>query len=144
MGLHICNQRLYLLSQLKKQGLTLAKLQTVFDAIVLSRILYGAPAWSCYAQSMDIDCIQKMLMKAKRWQIISQEYDIVDLFKDCDMSLSKAVLNTKHSLNHLFHVKQQNFHCMTLRPRGHNFSLPKFKYQYTKNSFVNRSLFLNV
>ena len=128
----------------KKQGLTLAKLQTVFDAIVLSRVLYGAPAWSGYAQSTDIDCIQKILMKAKRWQIISKEYNIVDLFKDCDKSLFKAVLNTKHSLNHLFHDKQQYIPCMTLRPRGHNFSLPKFKYQCTKNSFVNRSLFLKV
>ena len=114
MGLHICHQRLYLLSQLKKQELTFAKLQTVFDAIVLSRVLYGAPGWSCYAQSIDIDCIQKMLMKAKRWQIISKEYNIVDLFKDCDKSLFKAVLHTKYSLNHLFHVKQQNFHCMTI------------------------------
>ena len=52
--LHICNQRLYLLSQLKKQALTLAKLKTVFDAIVLSRLLYGAPAWSGYAQSIGI------------------------------------------------------------------------------------------
>ena len=52
--LHICNQRLYLLSQLKKQRRTLAKLQTVFDAIVLSRVLYEAPAWSGYAQSTGI------------------------------------------------------------------------------------------
>ena len=36
--LHICNQRLYLLLQLKKQGPTLAKLQTVFVAVVLSRL----------------------------------------------------------------------------------------------------------
>ena len=82
--LHISNQRLYLLSQVKKLGLTLAKLQSVFDAIVLSRVLYGAPAWSGYAQSTDIDCIQKMLLKAKCWQIISKEYNIVDLLKDCD------------------------------------------------------------
>ena len=114
--------------------------------VAMSRVqvLYGAPAWSGYAQSTDIDCIQKMLMKVKRWQIISKEYNIVDLFKDCDKSLFKAVLNNKHSLNHLFHVKQQNFHCMTLRPHGHKFSLPKLKYQCTKNSFVNHSLFLYV
>ena len=34
--LHIFNQRTYLLTQLKRQGLPLAQLQSVFDAIILS------------------------------------------------------------------------------------------------------------
>ena len=33
--LHICNQRTYLLTQLKRQGLSLPQLQSVFDAIIL-------------------------------------------------------------------------------------------------------------
>ena len=34
-----CNQRLYLISQLKKQGLTVTGTEIVFNAIVLSKIL---------------------------------------------------------------------------------------------------------
>ena len=41
----ICIQRSYLLTQLKRQGLSMAQLQFVFDAIVLSRVLYAASAW---------------------------------------------------------------------------------------------------
>ena len=44
--MHICNQRSYLLTQLKRQDLP--QLQSVFDAIVLSRVLYAAPAWIGY------------------------------------------------------------------------------------------------
>ena len=40
----ICNQRLYLLAQLKRQGLELRALHSVFNAIVVSKILYALPA----------------------------------------------------------------------------------------------------
>ena len=33
---------------LKRQGLPMAQVQSVFDAIVLSRVLYEAPAWRGY------------------------------------------------------------------------------------------------
>ena len=36
--LHICNQRTYLLTQLKRQGLLQTQLQSVFDAIILALI----------------------------------------------------------------------------------------------------------
>ena len=46
--LHICNQRTYLLTQLKRQGLPQTQLQSVFDAIILARVLYASPAWRGY------------------------------------------------------------------------------------------------
>ena len=41
--LKICSQRVYLLKQLRDQGLPFQKLHTVFQAIV--RIMYALPAW---------------------------------------------------------------------------------------------------
>ena len=38
-----CNQRLYLLAQLKRQWLELRALHSVFNAIVVSKILYALP-----------------------------------------------------------------------------------------------------
>jgi len=43
--LGVCNQRLYLLSQLRKQGLSDECVAVVYDAIVLSKVLYALPAW---------------------------------------------------------------------------------------------------
>jgi len=40
------SQRVYLLKQLRDQGLPLQKLHTVFQAIVLSRLMYALPAWA--------------------------------------------------------------------------------------------------
>ena len=42
--IHICNQRSYWLTQLKRQSLPMAQLQSVFNAIALSHVLYAAPA----------------------------------------------------------------------------------------------------
>ena len=55
---HICNQRLHLLNQLRKQSLPQSELQCVFVAIVLSRLLYAAPAWTGYASTSDIESMQ--------------------------------------------------------------------------------------
>ena len=60
------DQRTYLLTQLKRQGLSLAQLQSVFDVIILSRVLYAAPAWRGYLSAADTECLQQLFVKAKR------------------------------------------------------------------------------
>ena len=42
--LNICCQRIFLLKQLRDQRLPLQNMPTVFQAIVLRRLLYGLPA----------------------------------------------------------------------------------------------------
>ena len=77
----------------------------------------------------------KMLDQAKRWQIVLQDYNFVELLNKCDNALLMALLFHNHCLNHLYLVKQ-HIHCMTLRHRGLNFALPVFRYQLAKNSFI--------
>ena len=81
-----------------------------------------------------------MLVKAKRWQLMSRDYKFMNMLNDCDIALYKAACNTNHCLNHLFKPKQR-FHDMILQPRDHNYSLLKLKFQTSINSFINRSLF---
>ena len=47
----LCNQRTYLITQLKLQGLPQEQLQNVFDAIIVSRLLYAAPECRGYLSS---------------------------------------------------------------------------------------------
>ena len=129
---HTCNQRLYLLNQLKKQSLPRAELQSVFVAIVLSRLLYASPAWNGYATASNM---KKVLIKAKRWQIVDEDYVLEELFRDCDRTLFSAAQSNNHCLNHLFLVKPNRVHTMSLRPRGHNFALPLLRYELAKKIF---------
>jgi len=44
--LKLCSQRIYLLKLLRDQGLSRFHLNTIFDALVLSRLRYAISAWS--------------------------------------------------------------------------------------------------
>ena len=123
--LHICNLRTYLLIQLKRQGLPQMQLQSVFDAIILARVLYALSAWRGYLSAENIDSLQQLFIKAKRWQIVTDNYDISQLFDKGDMVLFKSSLNVNHCLRHLYPDKRHHVHSMTLRPCDHNFTLPK-------------------
>ena len=80
---HICNQQTYLLTQLKRQGLPHMQLQSVLDSIILACVLYASPAWQGYLSATNIDSLQQLFIKAKRWQIVTVSY----LFDNCDMAL---------------------------------------------------------
>ena len=125
----LCNQLTYLFTQLKRQGLPQEQLQNVFNAIIVSRLLYAPPAWRCYLSFARIDCLQGVLYKAKRWNLICHEYNVVDLLDKCDRTLFKSSVCINHSLNHLFPDKRRLTQLLSLRPRGHDFSLPQLKYR---------------
>ena len=73
----------------------------VFQAIILSRILYASPAWYGYASDVDIDSIQKILGKSKSWHIVNSDFIVVDLLRNNDLGLFQAVKASNHCLNPL-------------------------------------------
>ena len=94
-----------------------------------------------YAHIVDIEGVQKMLDEAKRWQIVLQDYNFIELLNKCDNALFRASLLHNHCLNHLYTVKQ-HIYCTTLRRRRHNFELPVLRYRLAKNSFINPASWL--
>ena len=69
----------------------MAQLQSALDAIVLSRVLYAAPAWRCYLSEGEMANLQQLFAKAKRWNIVASNYDI-------DVLL---IIVIEHFLDHL-------------------------------------------
>ena len=61
--------------------------------------------------------LKKVLIKAKRWQMVDKGYVLEELFKDCYRALLSAAQSNNHCLNHLFLVKPNHVHTMSLRPR---------------------------
>ena len=61
----------------------------------------------------DIDCLQQLFVKAKRWQIVSDNNDVCQLFDNCDMALFKSPLNVNHCLRHLYPDNRHDVHSMT-------------------------------
>ena len=104
--MHICNQRAYLLTQLKRHGLPLAQLQQMFDSIILARVLHAVPALQGYFSSTDINCLQQFLNKAKRWNITACNYSIDEFLNKCDIAMFKSSLKVHHCLNRIYVSKQ--------------------------------------
>ena len=65
----------------------MAQLQSVFDAIVLLRVLYAAPAWGGYLSAGEMASLQQLFAKTKRWNIVASNYDIDVLLDNCDRTL---------------------------------------------------------
>ena len=113
----------------------MAQLQSVFDAIVFSRVLYAARAWRGYLSAGEIASLQQLFAKAKRWNIVARNYYIDVLLDNCDRTLFRSSLYITHCFHHLFSDKHDHTHTMTLRSRAHKYSLPRFKFLNARNSF---------
>ena len=66
--LTIANQSLFILSQLKNEGLALDSLHIVYQAIIQSKIIYALPAFAGQLTAMDIHITRfdALACKAKR------------------------------------------------------------------------------
>ena len=84
------------------------QLQSIFDTIILACVLYASPAWRGYLSAENIDSLQQLFIKAKRWQIVTDKYDVSQLFDKGDMALFKSSLNVNHCLCHLYPDKQHH------------------------------------
>ena len=136
-----CNQRLYLLAQLKKQGLGINQSDLILQAIILSRIRYALPMYYRFLTTDMINRINAIFRKAKKWNLTNTVYTIIDIAEEMQINLFQLSKRSNHCLNHLYIVKTHDQDRVTLRPRGHKYELPLFKYDFTAKSFVVNSLF---
>jgi len=138
--LKVCNQRLYLLNKLKHAGLDEQGLATMFQAIVLSRVLYALPAWFGRLTQLDIGCINGLFRKAHRWQLSGHVYTVEQLAETADAGLFKAIAsNPNHSLYQILPPFRPNQY--SLRKRGDPLQLPIINTTLLKSTFINRCLF---
>jgi hypothetical protein len=136
----VCNQRLYLLSQLKKQGLGATARDSIFLAIVVSRIMYALPVFYGYLTQKDKNLIQSVFVKATKWQLLLFPPDFDTLVDRAEHNLFQQSLDEDHCLHHIYTPKIKDPDAMVLRKRGHNFVLPSPKSEFNSRTFIVRTL----
>jgi len=87
--LTIGNQRLFLLSQLKNQGLALDSLHIVYQSIIQSKITYALPTFAGQLTAMDITRFDALARKAKRRGLAKTIPSMLEIIEDHDESLFK-------------------------------------------------------
>lgn len=133
------SQCMYALKILKNFGLSLDLLHTVCFATLISRLTYASPAWIGFANSCEIDKLQAVLNKSKRWGFLKNAVNIRDLIENQDNILFRKVLNDSRHVLHLLlpPIKESQY---SLRPRIHNHTLSSTSKSISRN-FVHRNLF---
>ena len=133
-----CSQRLYILKQLQNQGMTASQIQTVAQALIVSRLLYALPAWGSFVSAAQINKIDAFLRHLKRYGYVTRDYCMADLMHSSDYELFRKSLKPGHCLHDLLPVAKNT---LLLRPRGHDFMLPYCVNNLHKQSFIVRSLY---
>ena len=143
--LSMCNQRLYLLNQLKKQGLHINGLATVFQALVVSRISYALPAFYGFLSAHDTGRLNSLFKKALRWELTNELFEIETIAKAADSKLFKSLCNnSSHCLSVILPPHRPELVTARLRKRGHNFELPPKASNFHRKSFLVRNLYENI
>ena len=82
-----CAQRVHLIKQLRAQGLSADNLTIIFNSLIISKIMYAAPAYSGLFSAHDKLRIASFLKIMFRYGITSKLYNIDTLFVDADSVL---------------------------------------------------------
>ena len=139
--LSVASQRMYLLSQLKSQGLSRDALHIIFTAIVLSVVTYALPSFAGQLSKGEKARIDSMFRKAFRRGFCCETFSIEELILARDKKLFHQMSNMTHCLHPLLPPKRNDKILNSLRNRGHSYALPHIDFTLLKNSFINRCLF---
>ncbi len=132
-------QRFYLLNQLRNQGLDLQAQRVVFNALVMSKIMYACQSYYGFMTESELSKLQSLLNRAYRLRLTEKKLSIKDDFDEADRRLFKQIVaNDQHCLTRFLQHKPRD--CMQLRKRGHTFVLPVLKTEQHRVSFIPRSL----
>jgi Reverse transcriptase (RNA-dependent DNA polymerase) len=120
-----CSSSLYALGLLRAHGLPPTALHGVARATTTSRLLYAAPAWWGFTTADDRSRLERFHSKMCRMGFLSPDLaSIESLVGDLEGRLLRAVIShDSHVLRGLFPPRVQRTY--SLRPRPHNFELPK-------------------
>ena len=164
------NQRLYLLNELRKQGLNVSGLTKVFMALVIAKFQYTLLALAGQLSADFLRKVDAVFNKARRWQLTSYTPYSADLIEQCDKHIFRAALNPTHCLHsilppaainpthclysilppaainptHCLHSilpPKKNMYGRNLRKKGHGRELPLAKTNLYKDSFLIRCIY---
>jgi hypothetical protein len=137
--LSVCSQRIFLIKNLRDRGLPVKHMHTIYQALIVSRLLYALPAWSCYLSAELIGRIDAFLKRSYKYGLVSTVLTVSELMDKASYALFVKMQQTGHCLNDI--LPNRDEYSVYLRPRGHCFQLPVCVYNLFKNSFLNRCLF---
>lgn len=88
-----------ILHTLQRRGLNAAALEAIFNAIVLSRVLYAVSAWGEFINAVDYSRVDKLLTRANSYKYCGSLYCFDTLLESADSVLFRKAQSSGHCLN---------------------------------------------
>ena len=88
-------------------------LNNVFKSIVHTKLIYALPMLFGHLTEHQIELINSIFRKARKWQLTTDEYDIVAIAKKLRYDLFQQSKCVTHCINHLY-TPSQNTNIMGL------------------------------
>jgi hypothetical protein len=137
-----CAQTLFALRTLKHHGLPTKALHVIFQATVVAKLAYAAPAWWGFANAADKERLEAFLRRSG--MLGYREQSAPTLARICDEAESKLfkniTSNTQHILHHLLPPHRDEHY--NLRQRAtHNLQMPIRSTALADRNFITRLLY---
>ena len=94
-----CSQRMYVLRSLQRRGLRAASLEVVFNAVILSRLIYAVSAWGGFISRHDKSRVDKLLGRAKKYNYCAKMSTFDELLAKADAVLFRKAQSSTHCLS---------------------------------------------
>ena len=138
-----CAQTLYALRVLRTHGMGDPALHTVYQSVVVSRVMYASSAWWGLTNAVDRQRVDAFFRRSIRSGYCSSDLpSFGEMCEAADQQLFEKVLaNPNHMLHNLLPpptVASQNYN---LRPRSHDRQLPPHTGRLTDSNFLTRLLY---
>ena len=139
-----CASLMYALRVLRSHGLSEQSLKDVFQATVLGKLLYSAPAWSGFCSAADCTRLNSFLRRCDKLGYTDKHYsDISTMFQEADDAMFRTILcNTSHVLHTFLSERPETTY--SLRTRSHNKQLIPKTSDLGDRHFIIRSLYKNL
>ena len=129
---------------LRSHGLSEQSLKDVFQATVVGKLLYCAPAWSGFCSAADCTRLNSFLRRCDKLRYTDKHYsDISTMFQEADDALFRSFSsNTSHVLQTFLSERPETTY--SLRTRSHNKLLTPKTSDLDDRHFIIRSLYKNL
>jgi hypothetical protein len=142
--LNSCSQSLHALRTLRAHGLKEQLIHKIYQATVLSKIMYCSPVWRGFLSSNEMCRLESFLRKSIKLNFCNpNQLSFEMLFNKADSVLfNKIISNPQHVLYPLLTSKVDHAH--NLRRRAHDFKLPSKSSKLLECNFITRLLYTNI
>ena len=96
-----CAQTLYALKALRAYGMNDSAIQSVYQAVIISKLMYGLSAWWGFASPSDRQRIQAFIRRSECSRFTPPDLPLfADLCRVADNNLFYSIINNSHHVLH--------------------------------------------